>query len=120
MLVWSDTNSLSPMYRFLELRIPPPLVALICAALMWCCQTFVPILSLPQWSHNVAPIVLFIAGISIDLIALLSFKRARTTITPLDPSKSTALVTSGIYGISRNPMYLGLGLLLTAWCFLSG
>ena len=35
-----------------------------------------------------------------------------TTITPLKPSNATKLITDGIYKFSRNPMYLGLLLVL--------
>ena len=51
----------------------------------------------------------------ISATAILSFKHAQTTINPLDPNEAEALVTSGIFGISRNPMYVGLTLVLLAW-----
>ena len=46
---------------------------------------------------------------------MLSFRRARTTVNPLRPANSSALVTSGIYRHTRNPMYLGMATLLAAW-----
>jgi len=46
---------------------------------------------------------------------VLSFLRARTTISPSEPSRSTSLVTSGVYSLTRNPMYLSLLLVLVAW-----
>ncbi|MEO1475370.1 MAG: isoprenylcysteine carboxylmethyltransferase family protein, partial [Pseudomonadota bacterium] len=39
----------------------------------------------------------------------------RTTVNPLRPDKATHLVVTGLYRISRNPMYLGLAILLTGW-----
>ena len=44
-----------------------------------------------------------------------SFKRAQTTINPLRPTNASSLVTSGVYRFTRNPMYLGLLLLLLGW-----
>lgn len=48
-------------------------------------------------------------------LALAVFRQAGTTINPMSPDKSSYLVTSGIYRLSRNPMYVGLLLLLAAW-----
>ena len=48
--------------------------------------------------------------------ALGSFRRSKTTFNPLDPSQASSLVTSGLYQITRNPMYVGLAFLLLAWC----
>jgi protein-S-isoprenylcysteine O-methyltransferase Ste14 len=43
------------------------------------------------------------------------FRVARTTVNPLQPGQATSMVTSGIYRFTRNPMYLGMMLLLVAW-----
>jgi len=47
--------------------------------------------------------------------AVASMWHARTTINPLDPTKATSLVTTGVFRVSRNPMYLSLLLLLVAY-----
>ena len=49
------------------------------------------------------------------LPALLAFRRARTTVNPLRPERASTLVTTGVYRITRNPMYVGLMLALLAW-----
>ena len=60
-----------------------------------------------------APSVEFdLAGISLDRSGLLVFRKARTTINPLSPDKSTAIVQGGPYAFTRNPMYLGMALIL--------
>ena len=51
-------------------------------------------------------------GIIILITAVLSFKRQSTTISPLQPEKASYLVVSGIFKYSRNPMYLGMLLIL--------
>lgn len=48
-------------------------------------------------------------------LAIAEFHRAHTTVNPHKPEKTSALVTSGVYGWTRNPMYLGLWLLLVGW-----
>ena len=59
-------------------------------------------------------------GFLLDGIALFHFLRRRTTINPLQPESASALVTGGIYRLSRNPMYLGLATLLLAWAIYLG
>lgn len=59
-------------------------------------------------------------GIAIDAAALASFRRVRTSVNPMVPSKATRLVTDGVFAVSRNPMYLGLLLLLIGWALWLG
>jgi protein-S-isoprenylcysteine O-methyltransferase Ste14 len=54
-------------------------------------------------------------GIAIAVAAFVRFRKVGTTVNPMDPSKASHLVTDGVYGLSRNPMYLGLMLLLIGW-----
>ncbi|MBT4603874.1 MAG: isoprenylcysteine carboxylmethyltransferase family protein, partial [Bacteroidetes Order II. Incertae sedis bacterium] len=49
------------------------------------------------------------------LSGVISFKKVGTTVHPMQPEKASALVTSGVYQVSRNPMYLGLLLGLISW-----
>ena len=57
--------------------------------------------------------VIIISGLIVTASAVVLFKKNKTTVTPINPSKSTKLVTGGIYKYSRNPMYLGLSFLLS-------
>jgi len=58
---------------------------------------------------------LLVGAITIGLISLVQFFKSKTTVDPTVPEKATSLVTSGVYKISRNPMYLGMLLILLAW-----
>lgn len=99
--------------KSLELRIPPPLIALLCIALMWYIQGFYPLSWLnARWVMPVA-ILLALGGIAIASIGAAAFKRAHTTVNPLHPEQTSQLVTGGIYQYTRNPMYLGMALVLT-------
>lgn len=57
--------------------------------------------------------ILVALGITIDLVSIAAFRRAKTTVTPLAPENASQLVVTGLNRISRNPMYLGLLLILT-------
>jgi protein-S-isoprenylcysteine O-methyltransferase Ste14 len=101
--------------RFLELRIPPPIVALTIAGGMWLFARSAPVLLLPHIARLVVAMVLAVLGAAVALAGVLSFRRARTTVNPLKPETSAALVTGGVYSFTRNPMYLGMLLALTGW-----
>lgn len=99
----------------LELRLPPPLLALLLAAGMTGLSALAPALDWNGPGSRWIALVLAVLGLSIALAAVLAFVRKRTTISPLAPECSTALVTGGVYRYSRNPMYLGWLLMLVAW-----
>lgn len=101
--------------KWLELRIPPPVVALMFAAPMAMCAQALPMLSVPLPRRVELAFTLVVVGLGVDVVAVVSFLRARTTINPKAPDATRSLVTSGIYSVTRNPMYVGLTLLLTAW-----
>lgn len=104
------------MMRFLELRIPPPLVGLIVAGTMWFIASWLPpFLSLPASLRLPLAIVLVLAGAAIALSGVVSFRRAHTTVNSLKPESTTSLVSTGIYRFTRNPMYLGMLGVLLAW-----
>jgi protein-S-isoprenylcysteine O-methyltransferase Ste14 len=99
----------------LELKVPPPVLMLLFAVTMWLLSMSAPPLTLAlPWRIPVA-LILWSAGIAIALAALFEFLRAKTTVNPLTPEAAAAMVTSGIYRYSRNPMYVGLLLALIGW-----
>ena len=104
----------------LELKIPPPAVAALIAALMWGIAHLGPTLAIDPQIRLVVALTLVAIGITCDLLGLIAFRRSKTTINPMKPGKSSALVTSGIYTLTRNPMYLGMVALLTAWAVYLG
>ena len=101
--------------RFLELRIPPPIVGLIVGGGMWAVAHLAPILPLPWLARLLVAVVLVAIGAAVAISGVMSFRRARTTVNPLKPETSAALVSTGVYSFTRNPMYLGMALALFAW-----
>jgi protein-S-isoprenylcysteine O-methyltransferase Ste14 len=104
----------------LELKIPPPIVALLIAAAMWGVSLAAPAAPLPLNIRVVAAIAIALAGIAFSIAGVAAFRGAKTTLNPLKPGTTSALVTSGVYRFTRNPMYVGLALGLLGWAlFLS-
>ena len=101
--------------KSLELKVPPPAVALVIAVLMWLLSLLAPALAFTIPARLLIAIILAIAGVATAVAGVTTFARAKTTVNPTAPQKSSLLVSWGIYSITRNPMYLGLLLELTAW-----
>ncbi len=99
----------------LDIRIPPPVVGALVAAAMWGVSTLGPQFAFPPGLRYASVGILVAAGVAFDVLGLLAFRRARTTVNPLRPERASSLVTGGIYRITRNPMYVGMGLWLLAW-----
>lgn len=100
----------------LETRIPPPVVALILGALAWALGG--PALEFPGWAG--LAILWGVLGLAIEIAAALAFVARKTTLLPWAPERTGTLVTSGLFRVSRNPMYLGQALLLGAWSLYTG
>jgi protein-S-isoprenylcysteine O-methyltransferase Ste14 len=106
--------------QFLKLKIPPPVVALTTGVLMWLAAWAAPTCAFMMPARRVLAACIALAAVSIAILGVVSFRRAGTTVNPMQPEKASSLVTSGIYRLTRNPMYLGLLLGLIAWAvFLS-
>lgn len=87
----------------------PPVWLLACLVLAWWLEGLAPGLGFGAWARWAGPI-LVVAGLALLAAAIVAFRRANTTIHPHgDPS---AIVTSGIFRYSRNPIYLGDTLVL--------
>jgi protein-S-isoprenylcysteine O-methyltransferase Ste14 len=93
-------------------RIPPPVLALVAAVLMVTLDRTLPLARLLTGEVRWLGAAAAAAAIAINLTAFLQFRRASTTVNPLRPEKASALVTTGVFAYSRNPMYLGMLLLL--------
>ena len=95
-------------------KIPPPIVTLVFGLLIYFTRNYFPSYENISFVFNVLSIVLLIGGITITGTAIAAFKNHQTTVNPINIEKATSLVTSGIFMISRNPMYLGMFSVLLA------
>jgi len=102
------------------IKIYPPLYMLMAAGLIWYLHLNLPLYTIfsPAWKNLSFGFIAI--GLILDLSSLFLFLWQRTTPHPFREQKTTSLVTSGFYRISRNPMYLGLLLLLIGWTIYLG
>lgn len=104
----------------LKLKIPPPLVALVMGVVMWLAAQAAPSCAFTLPAHRILAACASLLGVATSIAGVASFRRAGTTVNPMRPEKASSLVISGIYKVTRNPMYLGLLLVMLAWAvFLS-
>jgi len=102
----SNGRTLPPMYLFTSL------------ASMVLLQFFLPVYQLIPYPWNAAGILPLALGMALNIVADKAFKKTGTTVKPFEVSKT--LVTSGAFRYSRNPMYLGMVMILTGVAFLLG
>ena len=101
----------------LELKLPPPVIFCIAGISMF---------ALAEYEIHGDKFHLFFAGtcwvfaILIAMFAFWSFKKSQTTVNPDHFEKVTALVKTGVFEHSRNPMYLSLAIMLIGWSIMLG
>ena len=100
----------------LDHKIPPPVIAIFCGGLAWLLAHFTPGLAVDIPGRMPIVAVLILLGLAYDFSGLLAFRKAKTTVNPLAPSRSKAIVQSGFYRFTRNPMYLGMVFELLGLC----
>lgn len=100
--------------KSLELKIPPPVQWLVFAVLTGLAARWLPAGNLPFPGHRLLAVLLAMGGVALAWAGMRAFRRARTTIHPYDPAQTRTIVSHGVYAYTRNPMYLGLALVLAA------
>lgn len=99
----------------LELSVPPPVVAAMALPPMWLLARLLPPVEAPAGSRVALALCIAAIGLAFSIAGALAFRRAGTTVNPMRPERATTLVTTGVYRITRNPMYVGLMFALLAW-----
>ena len=95
----------------LDARIPPLAVAAAAGGFMWVIAALTPALRISVPARLLVASGLAVVGALIVVLGVIAFVRARTTVNPTTPGAASALVTTGIYRVTRNPMYLGMALI---------
>lgn len=99
----------------LTLKIPPLVVLAVVGGVMWLGKMIMPAADFSLPARRSIALALAAIGVGISVAGVVSFRRAKTTVNPLKPQTASSLVVSGIYGLTRNPMYLGGLIALIGW-----
>ena len=99
----------------LENTIPPHLACVAVALAMWASRWIAPAAPLDgNWRLPVG-VVFVLIGLIAGASGFRAFRRAKTTIDPVNIEAASSLVTGGIFRYTRNPMYVGMAALLIGW-----
>lgn len=97
--------------KAMKLKVPPPVLFLLCIVII----KLLPTTALLNFAFFVLASALFVVGLVIALASLLTFWHAKTTVSPKKIEQTSTLITTGVFRLSRNPMYLSLVFWLLAW-----
>jgi protein-S-isoprenylcysteine O-methyltransferase Ste14 len=101
--------------HWLEHRIPPPVVGVLVGAAMWALARATSVLEVQLYLRIATASVFIVAGLTIAALGAVAFRNASTTVNPLRPESTSSMVVSGVYALTRNPMYVGFALVLVGW-----
>ena len=94
----------------METKIPPPIVTLIFIFLIGFSNRLIEPFSFEY--QTPLGVIIIICGLSVLISAARVFKQLETTINPMQPSQASKLAIIGPFKYTRNPMYLGMSIML--------
>lgn len=97
--------------------IPPPLACVICGALMWLAARVWPSVDFEFPYNTLAFWIVLLAGLALLMAGVARILKHNTVIHPDRHAlpKASALVTTGVFRYTRNPIYLGMAVMLMGW-----
>ena len=98
--------SLNKNVSIMKTKIPPPIIALVCIVVNYFSTHLINPIKFPN--IEIFGGLVLLLGLVSAILAIRLFRKNKTTVNPLCPEETTTLVTTGIFTITRNPMYLGL------------
>ncbi|MEA1786893.1 isoprenylcysteine carboxylmethyltransferase family protein [Arenibacter sp. GZD96] len=99
----------------MKLKIPPVVVTFVFGLFMYALATFLPVGYFEFFGRLFLVYLATFGALTLGILAVWKFFKAKTTINPATPKNTSQLVTRGVYRYSRNPMYLALLLVLIGW-----
>lgn len=96
----------------LDLKIPPLFLVVTIGILMVFASDYLPRVEVVNWISFLTALAVVVAGVIFCICGVWQFRKNKTTVDPRYPANTSHLVDSGIYSLSRNPMYVGFSLFL--------
>ena len=103
--------------KILELKIPPALFFILVGGLMCWLNASGLSIHLPLPFTYVVFAVCFVLSGVFGVSGIYEFKKHKTSVHPVELHRAVKVVDSGIFSISRNPMYVALLLLLVGYAY---
>ena len=97
------------------LKIPPPILVIILVTSIYFSSYKLDLISIPY--RTLISIIILSIGILVIINPVVKFIKSKTTVNPGEFNNVEKLVTSGIYKYSRNPMYLGMIMIILSQTF---
>ncbi|MBF7073533.1 isoprenylcysteine carboxylmethyltransferase family protein [Glaciecola sp. MH2013] len=94
----------------LELKIPPVVVFLIATVFLYFTPSIGNYSVLLGDNTKIVSHLIFALGIVIGALGVVTFKKANTTVNPVEIERASSLVTTGVFQMTRNPMYLAMAI----------
>lgn len=98
--------------KFLELKVPPLALLAILAISQYVFAVYVPFGDIEMKFKRVLAACACFVGVVIALLGVYEFRKFGTTVNPTNPDGTVAIVNTGIYSLTRNPMYVGFAFML--------
>jgi protein-S-isoprenylcysteine O-methyltransferase Ste14 len=99
-------------------KVIPPVYLVVALLVMAALHFLVPVARFIEPPYSYLGAIPIVGGIVMAATASSAFRRAGTPVLPFE--RSTALVTTGLYRVTRNPMYFGMLLILAGVALVSG
>ncbi len=101
----------------MKLKIYPPVVLFVSMLLTYGLSRFIPVLQLGLPYPKFISAVFTLIGLLVLLLAAIAFWRVDTTVHPHTPNETKTVVQTGLFAVSRNPMYVGMLFILLGVCY---
>ena len=101
--------------HWLERKIIPPFQVLILGTVEWWLHRSIGFLHYHFGFEYLLSRILLVIALVLVVASIYPFWRHKTTVNPVKLGDTSSLITTGMFGFSRNPIYVADALVLVAW-----